>query len=601
MNSEGRNYRMRKFFITTLLLICMICALTYAAYGEESCKIKYDLGVADIFSDNIINNNPDSFTQGESITLSAAECEGFEFGGWYLDADYRNKVTSPDTSSAEDITLYAKWFEMSYNISYVLTTPGIGISGDEIVNHNIHTRLTSEAVYLSDLYTDKSIYTFAGWYSDAEYQNRVYSVGAYTCSDITLYAKWENSEYPVFYEMGIVTQSVYTSDNPNKDSYIYSEGLTLLDATTNDPYYTFDGWYTDEFFTEKVSSIPAESHGRVVLYAKWLVKQFNITYVLVDGSGITEDVIHNYNPSSFEANSVTTLLSPITDNKSYEFAGWYTSPDFDKSNAVEIIPADTNNDITLYAKWDEAVYSITYNYGIVSQVMLPVANPNPTEYRFGDGFILENVSAEGFIFNGWCIDKNLKEKITTLPDGFYDDITIYADFTEKTYSISYVLDGEGVTASQVVNTNKTVRTTTQRVELEDAQTINKDYKFGGWYLDSNYKKKIDAISGYTTGNITLYAKWVKIIVYLPCWGDATLSEQLSAADARLILRYSAGLETGFNELQKKVSDINNDGKVTASDARLALRLVAGIETEYEIKKLYNLPTIKLIDDEIVFK
>ena len=579
----------------------MLIAAAYAVNGEESSKITYDLGVADIFSDNIINNNPDSFVQGDSFALSDPECEGFEFAGWFLDADYRTKVTEPDTSVSGDITLYAKWFEMTYKINYVITTPGIAITEDEIINQNNISRRTSEGIYLTDLSTDLNIYTFKGWYSDNEYKNRVYSVDEYTCSDVTLYAKWENSEFPVLYEMGVVTQSVYTSENPNSDTYVYSEGLTLLDASTNDPHYSFEGWYTDEFFTEKVTSIPSDAKGRVVLYAKWNVKQFNITYILVDDSGITEDVIHNYNPTTYEAHTETTLLSPITDDKSFEFSGWYTSPDFDKKSYVEIISADLNDDITLYAKWDEAIYTITYNYGIVSQVMLPITNNNPKEYRYGDDFTLKDVSADGFIFNGWCIDKELKQKITSLPDNCYDDITIYADFTEKTYSISYVLQSEGVTASQVVNTNKTVRTTTQRVELTDAQTINKDYKFAGWYLDSEYKEKVDAISGYTTGNITLYAKWVKIVVYLPCWGDATLSEQLSAADARLILRYSTGLETGFTELQKKVSDLNNDGKITAADARLALRLSAGIDTEYEIKKLYNLPTIKLVDNEIIFK
>ena len=137
--------------------------------------------------------------------------------------------------------------------------------------------------------------------------------------------------------------------------------------------------------------------------------------------------------------------------------------------------------------------------------------------------------------------------------------------------------------------------------MEDAETINTEYEFDGWYLDPEYSEKVNYIKAYTTGNITLYAKWTKIIVYLPCWGDATLSEQLSAADARLILRYSAGLETGFTELQKRVSDINNDEKVNAADARLALRLSANIEKEKDLIKQFNLPDIKIEDGEVVFR
>ena len=76
---------------------------------------------------------------------------------------------------------------------------------------------------------------------------------------------------------------------------------------------------------------------------------------------------------------------------------------------------------------------------------------------------------------------------------------------------------------------------------------------------------------------------------------------LSAADARLILRYSAGLETGFSDLQLKVSDINNDDKVNAADARLVLRLAAAIEKEEDLMEKYNLPTIEVVEGEIVFK
>lgn len=592
---------MKKTLSFICIVLCLIITASLSVSADDIFTIDYDYGVAAMFSDNVTNSNPQSYTKGQQISLTAPVCDGFEFAGWYLESDYSTPVSSPDTSSGKDITLYAKWYEMTYNISYVLETPGIDLKNEEITNLNSHSRLASESTYLTAPVCNTDVYTFDGWYTDSTYTNKVTYIDAFTCSDITLYAKWVNTYYPVHYEMGVVSQSVYTSENNNPDRYEFSEELLLLDASTSDPFYTFDGWYTDEFFTQKAEKIEAGTTGRIVLYAKWIVKSFNITYVLTDDSGISEDVIHNYNPESFEANSGVTLSSPITDDKNFEFDGWYTSPDFDEKACIEYIHDNTNKDITLYAKWSQAVYTISYDYGIVNQIMLPITNPNPTEYHYGDKTVFTDVEADGFIFNGWCRDAKLKEKLTELPDDVFGDITLYADFTEKTYSISYVLDYAEVTASQVVNKNETVRTTTQRVELNEPQTINKDYKFGGWYLDSDYTQKTEAISGYTTGNITLYAKWIKNVVYLPCWGDATLSEQLSAADARLILRYSSGLETGFSELQKKVSDINNDGKVNAADARLALRLSANLDTEYELKKQYSLPTIKVVDGEVVFK
>lgn len=578
-----------------------IFILSFSVFAEDTYKIKYDYGVADIKSENITNNNPHTFTSGQAIQLTPPSCPGFEFKGWYLDASYNEPVSSVDTSVNANIVLYAKWYEMTYNISYIIEKDGFDINTAEVTNNNRTSRLASESTLIIPPVLNKDCYTFDGWYTDPEYKEKITVIDEYTCEDITLFANWINTEYNIHYEMGAISNSVYPVNNPNPDIYIYSEELKLTPPISEDPSYSFDGWYTDEFFTEKTDSIERGISGDVVLYAKWTAKQYKITYKLNENSQIKTEDIHNYNPDTFEANTGVTLAAPITDDKSYEFAGWYTSPDFDKNAAIDSIPSNTNRDITVYAKWETAVYTISYDYGIISQIMLPIENTNPTLYNFGDSFALKTIDAPGFIFNGWCKDPALKEKITDFSAEFYGDITIYADFTEKTYSISYVLDYDTVSASQVVNTNPTVRTTTQRVELENPQTINKDYKFGGWYTDNTYTEKITHISGYTTGNLTLYAKWIKLVVYLPCWGDATLSEQLTASDARLILRYSAGLETGFTELQKKVSDINNDGKVNAIDARITLRLSAGLETEYNLKKQYSLPTIKVVDGEVVFR
>ncbi len=583
------------FIIFAAVLLSVIC------FAKETHTITYDFGVADMRSDTIINNNPTSFSQGDDVLLSSPECPGFEFVGWYAESDYRTQVAKIDTSSATDISLYAKWYEMTYNINYVLETPGISLTADEITNQNLLTRLASETTYLFDPVCNINIYTFDGWYFDSEYTQKADYIEEYTCKDITLYAHWVNTEYTIHYELGEVKQSVYPTENPNPDKYEYNNELILLDAITNDPSFIFDGWYTDEFFTQKITSVKKGTSGDIVLYAKWNVILYNINYILEDFSGIDISKVHNNNPVTRTSVDNLPLNAPVSDDRNFEFYGWYTSPDYSEESRISSIPADIHSDITLYAKWEKAVYNISYNYGVINLIYRPIENNNPTTYEYGDNKKLEGIEAEGFIFNGWCTDSTLKNKVASIPEDAFGDITLYADFTEKTYSISYVLDGKDVTASQVVNPNPTVRTTTQQISLDDAETIHMEYEFDGWYLDPEYNEEIDYIKAYTTGNITLYAKWLKIITYLPCWGDATLSEQISAADARLILRYSAGLETGFNELQKRVSDINNDTKVNAADARLALRLSASIDKENELKKKYNLPDIKIKDGEVVFE
>lgn len=60
-------------------------------------------------------------------------------------------------------------------------------------------------------------------------------------------------------------------------------------------------------------------------------------------------------------------------------------------------------------------------------------------------------------------------------------------------------------------------------------------------------------------------------------GDVDGDGSITAADARLALRASVGLET-LTEAQKAAADVDHDGSVTAADARLILRASVGLET-----------------------
>lgn len=58
-------------------------------------------------------------------------------------------------------------------------------------------------------------------------------------------------------------------------------------------------------------------------------------------------------------------------------------------------------------------------------------------------------------------------------------------------------------------------------------------------------------------------------------GDVNFDGKITAADARLILRSSAGLQL-FTTAQMTAADVNGDAKITAADARAVLRMAAGL-------------------------
>lgn len=81
-------------------------------------------------------------------------------------------------------------------------------------------------------------------------------------------------------------------------------------------------------------------------------------------------------------------------------------------------------------------------------------------------------------------------------------------------------------------------------------------------------------------------------------GDVNASGDITAADARLILRHSAMLED-FTDEQKEAADIDSNGDVTAGDARIALRISASLEDikDYIVATPDDDGTVEVPDNE----
>ena len=73
------------------------------------------------------------------------------------------------------------------------------------------------------------------------------------------------------------------------------------------------------------------------------------------------------------------------------------------------------------------------------------------------------------------------------------------------YLITYVLDGGTNNASNPSEYSDT----SGNIVLKDASRSG--YVFMGWYLDSAFTKKIDTITSGNKGDITIYAKWQKLL------------------------------------------------------------------------------------------
>ena len=149
---------MKKLLALFLLLITLITSAFIISCGDDDTEEPKTVTIT-------FNSNGGSvverqvFIAGEKYQLEIPTKEGYEFIGWYKDAEFKMLVSSSDFSSNEDATLYAKWGEQGvyFYINYDLH------EDETIVETEYPTKVLcgDGTVKLPTVY--KKGYTFLGW------------------------------------------------------------------------------------------------------------------------------------------------------------------------------------------------------------------------------------------------------------------------------------------------------------------------------------------------------------------------------------------------------------------------------------------------------
>lgn len=364
----------------------------------------------------------------------------------------------------------------NYTIGYVLN------GGENSINNPTSYTQTTPTIELED--PTRTGYVFEGWYSDEEFTQLVEIIEQGSAGDKTLYAKWEVETYSITYNL---YGGKNHEDNPL--SYDITTGeITLMSPSRAGS--TFVCWYSDEEFTQPVKRIKKGSTGDRILYARWTTEKYTITYNLDGGKKNTN------NPSSYRVTTEDIVLEAPT-KKGYVFKGWYSDEEF--TQPVEIIRQGSTGNITLYAKWEEETYKITYKLNKGKN-----HKNNPSEYTVTtEEITLKDPSRDGYKFKGWYSDEKFTERVIRIKQGSIGDRTLYAKWEKTNYTIQYVLNG-GTNHSK----NPTgYQTSSSDIKLREPSRIGHTFK--GWYTNKKLtsKSKVTSIKKGTFGDIVLYARW----------------------------------------------------------------------------------------------
>lgn len=234
--------------------------------------------------------NPTTYLEGVGVvSLESASKTGYNFEGWYSEPAFTTKVTSIPATQTGTVDLYPKFSLATYNINYELDG-----GTNDATNPTSYTYGTGVAGFAA---ASKAEHTFAGWYSDAEFNTPVTSIPAAQTGDVTLHAKFTSNSYTITYEL-----DGGTNDTSNPTGYTYGTGVMLADASKTG--YTFDGWYSDAAFTTRITGISATDMGNKTLYAKFTLNASTSTPTPTPNPGVTPMPTPTPNPG------VTTTPTP---------------------------------------------------------------------------------------------------------------------------------------------------------------------------------------------------------------------------------------------------------------------------------------------------
>jgi len=249
--------------------------------------------------------------------------------------------------------------------------------------------------------------------------------------------------------------------------------------------YAFKGCINAKFYVVK------DSYAATWLAANGFANQCetinSITYVLDGGKNDIRNIL------GYEEGDEFTFY-PAT-KEGYSFDGWYLEPEFE-TQVFDL--TGRTGDFTLYAKWNQGKYTITYELNGGEN------HPdNPTEYSIEDEFEFKNPTREGYTFGGWYKDPSLsKGKITNIAKGSTGDLTIYAKWTAKRITVKFDGNGEGAKVSKSSMT--VVYGETYGTNLPTA--TREGFEFLGWITEGGVQITSDSVV-IIPENHTLYARW----------------------------------------------------------------------------------------------
>ena len=303
-----------------------------------------------------------------------------------------------------------------------------------------------------------------------ENRTLTYRVGAVRNDTVLNFTKnvYLGKTYTITYHMGEGT------NDPSNPTTYKSGARIELKAATPPEGYSFLGWKLSEDASTYYSNAISGKAENLDLYPYYYPNQYKVEfygYSSATDSPYLENYYYGttyYAPSPYSRTGYT--FKYWTTNSDGTGTKYYAGKEFSNLTSVD------GGIVKLYAQWDVQKYTVTFNSNGGSSV-----GKQTIEYN-GKVTKPENPTKEGYNFIGWYKDEDLNEAWDFSTDVVTKNITLYAKWEEKKYTVSFYSNGGSSVASISVAHNGKV--------TKPSDPTKTGYSFVGWYAVSKLLRGI---------------------------------------------------------------------------------------------------------------
>ncbi len=168
-------------------------------------------------------------------------------------------------------TFVIKWTPKKYYVNFHFASEEIK---SQVTNLVERIEFTVESPRIELYEPEVTNYRFDGWYNGSVHYDLLYlPAGSIGTKNLT--ARLTPTEYSINYNT-----SAKNVDNPKY--YNVTDGIITL-AEPSQEGHIFKGWYSDDSYSTKVTTIDTSLGGNISLYPLWELEVYIVTYILPNG------------------------------------------------------------------------------------------------------------------------------------------------------------------------------------------------------------------------------------------------------------------------------------------------------------------------------